>query len=86
MTREIQKGIQNLVWQNRISKNIAINQFLNPEGEEVDDDLKVIMDKIAKAYSIGDRIYEIDKENIVMPKVGYFEAIKSFQKLWLYKE
>lgn len=70
VTREIQEGIRNLARQNRISKSMAINRVLNLEGEEIDDDLEVIVDEIAKAYSIGDRTHETDEENIVIPRVG----------------
>ncbi len=60
-------------------KSIGINQFLNPESEELDNDLKVIIDEIVK-------IHETDKINVVIYKEGYFETMKSFQKLWLYEE
>ena len=77
VTRKIQEGIRNLAQKNRISKSMAIDQFLNPQGEEVDDDLEVIVDEIAKAYSVGDRTHETDEEDIVIPSVGYSEAMKS---------
>lgn len=44
------------------------------------------MNKIAKAYNIGDKTHQIDKKNINIYKIKYFEVIKSFQKLWLYKK
>ena len=44
------------------------------------------MDEIAKAYSTGNRIYETDEEDVVIPRVGYSEAIKALQKLRLYKD
>ena len=65
---------------------MAIGQFLNLQGEEVDNDLEVIVDKIAKAYSIGDKTHETDEEDNVIPRVRYFEAIKAFKKLHLYEE
>lgn len=46
---------------------MAIEQVLNPEGEEVDDDLDVIVDEIAKAYSVGDRTHETNEEDVVIP-------------------
>lgn len=49
---------------------MAIDQFLNPEGEEMDDDLEVIVDEIAKVYSTRDRTHETDEEDIVIPRVG----------------
>ncbi len=70
VTREIQQDIRNLARQNRILKSMAIDQFLNPEGEEMDDDLEVIVDEIAKVYSTRDRTHETDEENIVIPRVG----------------
>lgn len=48
VNREIEERIQNLAWQNRISTSIAIGQFLNPQEENVDDGVKVIVDEIAK--------------------------------------
>ena len=85
VTREIKEGIRNLARQNCISKSMAIRQFLNPQGEEVDDDLEVIVDKITKAYSTGDRTNETDEEDVVIPRVGYSKAMKAFQKLHLYE-
>lgn len=76
VTWEIKKEIWNLAWQNRILKNMAIWQFLNLQGKEIDDDFEVIIDKIAKAYSIGNKTHKIDKENVVIPKVKYSEIIK----------
>ena len=65
---------------------MAIRQFLNPQGEKGDDDLEVIVDEIAKAYSIGDRTHETDEEDVVIPRVGYSEIMKALQKLCLYEE
>ncbi len=69
MTRKIEKKVQNLAWQNCILKSMAIGQFLNPQGEEVDDDLEVIVDKIAKAYSKDNRTHETDEEDVVIARV-----------------
>lgn len=65
---------------------MAIDQFLNPEGEEMDDDLEVIVDEIAKVYNTRDKTHETDEEDIVIPRVGYSETMKSLQKLRLYEE
>ena len=62
---EIEEGIQNLTRQDCISKSMAIGQFVNPQVEEVDDHLKVIVDEIAKAYSTGNRTTETDEEGVV---------------------
>ena len=56
---------------------MAIGQFLNSQGEEVDNDLDIIIDEIAKAYSTGDRTYETDEEDVIIPKFGYSEAMKA---------
>lgn len=60
---------------------MAIDQFFNPQGEEVDNDLEVTVDKTPKAYSIGDRTHKTDEEDIAIPRVGYSEAMKVLQKL-----
>lgn len=65
---------------------MAIGQFLNLREENVDDDMEVIVDEIAKAYNIGDRTHETDEEVVTIPKVGYSEAIQALQKLRLYEE
>ena len=65
---------------------MAIEQFLNPQGGEEDDLEIVAMDEIAKVYGIGDKTHETDKEDIVIPRVGYSEAMKALQKLCLYEE
>lgn len=86
MNREIEERNQNLARQNRISKSMAIGQFLNPQEENVDDGEEVIVDEIAKAYSIGDRNHETDEEDVIVPKVRYSEAMQALQKLRLYEE
>lgn len=65
---------------------MAIKQFLNLQREEIDNDLEVIVDEIAKAYSIDNKTYETDKKDIVIFKIGYSKAIKALQKLCLYKK
>lgn len=65
---------------------MAIKQFLNAEGEEVDDDREVVVDEIATLYSVGDKTHETDEEDVVIPQVGYFGAMKALQKPRLYEE
>lgn len=60
---------------------MAIGQFLNPHKEKVDNDVEVIVDKIVKAYSTGDRTHETDEEDVIIPKVGYVEAMQALS-LW----
>lgn len=59
---------------------MAIRQFLNPREKNIDDDVEVIIDEIAKAYRIWDRTHERDEEDVTVPKVGYSEAIQALQK------
>lgn len=59
---------------------MAIRQFFNPQKEDINNNLEVIMDKIAKASSIDNRFHKIDEKNIVILKIRYFEVIKAFQK------
>lgn len=50
---------------------MGINQFFYLADKLLDDDLEIIMNKIAKAYNIKNRTPEIDKEDIVISKVAY---------------
>lgn len=83
---EIKEVIQKLAWQNCISTSMAIEQFLNPQEENIDNNVEVIIDEIAKAYSIGNKTHEMDEKDVIIPKVGYFEAIQALQKLCLYEK
>lgn len=83
---DIQKKIQNLAWQNCISKSIVINQFLNPKNKNVDDNLKVSVDKISKPYNIGNNTYKIDKKDIIIFWVEYSKIMKFFRKFLLYEK
>lgn len=65
---------------------MAIGQFLNLQKEKVDNDLEIIINKIAKAYSTGNRIHKTNKKDVVIFKIGYFEAIQALQKLCLYEK
>ena len=56
---------------------MAIGHTLNPQGEKIDDNLAVIVVEIAKAYSIGDRTYETNEEDVVIPEVRYSEAMQA---------
>lgn len=58
-------------------KSRAIGQFFNLQGKKIDDNLEVIVDKIAKIYSTGNKTYETYEEDIVIPKIGYSKAIKA---------
>lgn len=44
------------------------------------------MDEIAKVYSAGDRLYETDKKDVIILKVGYKKALLALQLLCLYKK
>lgn len=43
------------------------------------------MNKIAKAYNLGNKIYESDKKNVVILGIKYFKVIKAFWKLFCMK-
>lgn len=46
--------------------------------KKIDNNLEIIVDKITKTYNIGNKIYKTNREDIVIPKVGYSKAIKVF--------
>lgn len=86
VTREIEQNIRDQARQNRITQAMSIDQFLNPLDENIDDMAEVVVDEIAKAYSIGERLYETDEEDVIIPKVGHGEALQALQLLRLYEE
>lgn len=47
----------------------------------MDDNLEVIVDKIAESYSVEDRTHETDEKDIIILKVVYFDVIKALHKL-----
>lgn len=57
---------------------MAINQFANPKSKRVNNDPKFIIKRIAKTYNIEDRTYKMDKKNIIISKMRYFEKRKFF--------
>lgn len=65
---------------------MTIRQFFNLQEEKIDNDLKVIVDKITNAYSIDEKTYETDKEDVIILIIRYFEVIKTLWKLCLYKK
>lgn len=65
---------------------MAIGQFFNLSKKNIDNDIKVIIDKIAKVYNIGNKTNKTDKEDMIVFKVRYSKAIQALPKLCLYKE
>lgn len=59
---------------------------MNSESENVDDDLKVIVNKIAKSYSVVNRTNKTDEKDGIIPKIGYWEAMKALQKIRFYEK
>lgn len=86
VAQEIEQGIRDLARQNRITEAMSIDQFLNPLDESIDDTAEIVVDEIAKAYSVGERLYETDEEDVIIPKVGHGEALQALQLLRLYEE
>lgn len=48
---------------------MAINHFFNLKSENINNNLKVIINKIAKSYSIKNKTYRIDKKDIIYLKL-----------------
>lgn len=49
---------------------MAIKEFLNSEYKKVDDDLEVILNKIAKSYSIMDKTYGQMRKMLLFLSLG----------------
>lgn len=41
---------------------MVIKQFLNLDKKKINDESNKIVEKVAKAYNIGNKIYEIDEK------------------------
>ena len=55
---------------------MSIDQFLtNLLDKSINDTAEILVDEIAKAYSDKKRLYETDEEDMIIPKVGYEEAL-----------
>ena len=65
---------------------MVIEKFLKLKKEKFDNNVKVIMNKIVKAYSISDKSHETNKKYIIIPIFGYTETIQALYKLCFYKE
>lgn len=65
---------------------MAIKQFFNLQKEKIDNNLKIIINKIFKVYNIDNKTYKINKKNIIIFNIGYFKIIKIFQKFYLYNK
>lgn len=55
--------------------SIAVTQFLNLQEDKVDNDMEIVVNKIVKAYSISNQIYETDKDDVIILNVRYIKAI-----------
>lgn len=66
--------------------SMTIAQFFNLQKKKVDDDVKVVINKIVKAFSMDDRTHETDEENMIIPKIGYTKAMQALHKLCFYEK
>lgn len=48
---------------------MSIDQFLNPLKKSIDNMVEIVVDKIAKACSIRNKLYKTDEEDVIIPKV-----------------
>ena len=83
---QISDSIKILAHQARIKTTIDLQMFLNPVDKVVEDSEHQIFKDITQVYSTGDRLYESDKEDIVVLKIGTKEALEALTRLQLYEE
>lgn len=50
---------------------MTIRQFLNSQKKKFDNDIKVIINEIMKAYNINNRTYKTNKKYVIIPKIRY---------------
>lgn len=65
---------------------MAIDQFFNLKKKKIDNNIEIIIDKIVKAYNIGEKTYKIDEEDVIISNIEYTEIMQALHKLFLYKE
>lgn len=65
---------------------MAIWQFLNSIEKQIDNKSGEILERIIKAYSIGDRYYQTDDKDVVIFRVNYSEVFQALQTFWFFKE
>ena len=83
---QIGDSITLLAHQARIKSAMDIQTFLNPADEVVEDSDHQIFEDITEAYSKGNRLYESDEEDVIVPKIGTKEALEALQTLQLHEE
>lgn len=86
IVEEISLQIRDLVDQQRISNAMAIDQFLNPITEVVENNDDDLINVITDAYSKEEKAYESDEEDISERKISLNEAIQAVHTLRLYEE
>ena len=78
---QIGNSIRLLAHQARIKTAMDIHMFLNPADEIVEDTDHQIFEDITQAYSTGNRLYESDEEDVIVPKISAKEALEALQTL-----
>lgn len=60
--------------------------IINSQKKNVNNSIKIIVDKIAKTYNINNKIDKTNKKNMIIFKIRDFKAIPALQKLCFYKK
>lgn len=58
---------------------MAIEQFFDLQKENINNKIKVIINKTAKTYNIGNKTYKTDEKNVIVFQVRYFKAMQALQ-------
>lgn len=54
---------------------MAIELYFNSQKEKIDNNVDIIINKSVSAQNIGDKIHRIDKNNVIISKVGYTKVV-----------
>ena len=82
---KVEKGLQKLEQANNIQQAMDINQFLNPEDEQVHDGLMCIDDAVLSQFSSMEEEEQEDNEH-VFPQMLASDALESLYKLQLHEQ
>ena len=86
LLNELQQGLQKLQLSNHIQEAMDINQFLNPQDEQINDKLADTDDIILSQFAATEPQSDEDENWEPLPQVTAADALESLYKLCLFEE
>lgn len=86
LLNELQQGLQKLQLANNIQEAMDINQFLNPQDEQINDNSADIDDIILSQFAATEPESDDDENWEPLPQITAADALESLYKLCLFEE